>query len=116
MLAALWAADRPLAPRQVRERLPAGLAYTTVLTVLSRLHGKGLLVRHREGRGYVYESAADEASHTARTMRSLLEGGRDREAVLTRFVSELSPQDEQVLQHLLSVHGDDVAGPTVREP
>ncbi|MGW7099589.1 BlaI/MecI/CopY family transcriptional regulator [Streptomyces sp. NPDC054883] len=48
----LWSTDEPLTARQVRERLPGGLAYTTVLTILSRLHEKGMLLRHREGRGY----------------------------------------------------------------
>jgi predicted transcriptional regulator len=104
VLAALWSADGPLTARQVLERLPGDLAYTTVLTILSRLHDKGMLVRHREGRGYAYEPSRDEASHTAQRMKSLLEGGSDREAVLTRFVSELSEQDEQLLHHLLSGH------------
>jgi predicted transcriptional regulator len=102
VLAALWAADGPLTARQVRERLPGDLAYTTVLTILSRLHDKGMLVRRREGRGYAYEPARDEASHTAERMRTLLEHGSDREAVLARFVSELSEQDEQVLHRLLA--------------
>lgn len=104
VLAALWAADGPLTARQVLERLPGDLAYTTVLTILSRLHDKGMLVRCREGRGYAYAPVRDEASHTARRMRSLLEEGSDREAVLTRFVSELSAQDEQLLHQLLSGH------------
>ncbi|WP_406438791.1 BlaI/MecI/CopY family transcriptional regulator [Streptomyces sp. NBC_00631] len=106
VLAALWAADGPLTARDVRERLPGDLAYTTVLTILSRLHDKGMLVRHREGRGYAYEPARDEASHTAQRMHSLLQGGSDREAVLARFVSELSAQDEHLLHQLLSGHGD----------
>ncbi|WEO99464.1 BlaI/MecI/CopY family transcriptional regulator [Streptomyces sp. FXJ1.172] len=111
VLAALWSADGPLTARQVLERLPGDLAYTTVLTILSRLYGKGMLVRHREGRGYAYEPERDEASHTAHRMKSLLEGGSDREAVLTRFVSELSEQDEQLLHQLLSGHdGRDGAG------
>lgn len=114
VLAALWAADGPLTAGQVREALPGDLAYTTVLTILSRLHDKEMLVRHREGRGYAYEPVRDEASHTAQRMRSLLEGGSDREAVLARFVSELSEQDEHVLQQLLSGHddrsGDDRSG------
>lgn len=104
VLAALWAADGPLTAGQVREALPGDLAYTTVLTILSRLYDKEMLVRHREGRGYAYEPVRDEASHTAQRMRSLLEGGSDREAVLTRFVSELSEQDEHVLHQLLSGH------------
>ncbi|MGW0994887.1 BlaI/MecI/CopY family transcriptional regulator [Streptomyces sp. NPDC002520] len=105
VLAVLWAADAPSTARQVQERLPGNLAYTTVLTILSRLYGKGVLVRHREGRGYAYEPARDEASHTAHRMHSLLEGGSDREAVLARFVSELSARDEQMLQQLLSGDG-----------
>ncbi|MFJ5532780.1 BlaI/MecI/CopY family transcriptional regulator [Streptomyces sp. NPDC093261] len=104
VLATLWAAEGPLTARQVRERLPGDLAYTTVLTILSRLYDKGMLVRRRKGRGYTYEPARDEASHTAERMRTLLERGSDREAVLTRFVSELSEQDEQLLQRLLSGH------------
>ena len=106
VLAALWAADGPLTARHVRDALPGDLAYTTVLTILSRLYDKEMLVRHREGRGYAYEPVRDEASHTAQRMRSLLEGGSDREAVLTRFVSELSEQDEHVLHQLLSGHDD----------
>ena len=34
------------------------LAYTTVMTVLSRLHKKGLLKRKREGNRYLYSPAA----------------------------------------------------------
>ncbi|MFJ4789943.1 BlaI/MecI/CopY family transcriptional regulator [Streptomyces sp. NPDC088794] len=101
VLAALWAAHEPLTARQVQERLPGDLAYTTVLTILSRLHDKGMLVRHPAGRGYAYTPVRDEASDTAVRMHSLLERGSDREAVLTRFVNELSAADEQLLHRLL---------------
>lgn len=102
VLAALWKADGPLTAAQVQDRLPGDLARTTVLTILSRLYDKGMLVRHREGRGYRYEPARDEASHTAAGMHSLLEHGTDRGAVLARFVSDLSAQDERLLQRLLA--------------
>jgi predicted transcriptional regulator len=68
-----------------------------------------MLVRHRAGRGYAYTPARDEATHTAARMRTLLERGSDREAVLTRFVSELSPEDEQLLHRLLAGHDADRA-------
>lgn len=35
------------------------LAYTTVMTVLSRLADKGLLVKEKEGRNYIYRPALD---------------------------------------------------------
>lgn len=40
-----------------RERPPA---YTTVMTIMSRLHERGLLERVKRGRGYTYRPAADE--------------------------------------------------------
>ena len=47
VMAVLRAADTPLNPGQVRERLavrPSGdLSYSTVVTIVSRLHAKGLL-------------------------------------------------------------------------
>lgn len=102
VLATLWAADAPLTARQVLDRLPGELAYTTVLTILTRLHDKGMLLRHRAGRGYAYAPVRDEASHTAEQMHALLEHGSDREAVLSRFVSELSRADEELLHRLLA--------------
>ncbi|MEU1275706.1 BlaI/MecI/CopY family transcriptional regulator [Streptomyces sp. NPDC005799] len=102
VLAALWAADSALTARQLLDRLPGDLAYTTVLTILSRLHDKGMLVRNRAGRGYAYAPVRDEASHTAEQMHALLEHGSDREAVLSRFVSELSREDEELLHRLLA--------------
>ena len=103
-MAVLWAADEPLTAAQVGGRLPGELAYTTVVTILSRLFEKDRLVRQRAGRGYAYAPVRDEASDTAGRMMSLLDHGRDRRAVLARFVSELSDEDEQMIQDLLSGH------------
>ncbi|MFD8705460.1 BlaI/MecI/CopY family transcriptional regulator [Kitasatospora sp. NPDC059648] len=104
VLAVLWAADGPVTAAQVLDRLPDGLAYTTVLTILSRLAAKGLVRRERAGRGYAFEPVRDEAEHTAAGMHALLERGSDRLAVLARFVDTLSREDERSLQELLRRH------------
>jgi predicted transcriptional regulator len=101
VLATLWAAGEPVAPGVVRDRLHGDPAYTTVLTILTRLLDKGLVTRERVGRAYVYTPVRDEAGHTAAGMRALLEKGSDRAAVLARFVSELPAEDEQLLERLL---------------
>ena len=49
MLACLAAAGRPLAPAEVLAELGGGLAYTTVMTTLSRLHAKGAVSREPAG-------------------------------------------------------------------
>lgn len=103
VLATLWAADRPLTPPEVQRRLDGGPARTTVATILARLHGKGTVERTRIGRAYCYTAAVeDQAALTARRMHSELERGDDRTGVLARFVSRLSPDDEQVLRGLLA--------------
>ncbi|MDJ0343928.1 BlaI/MecI/CopY family transcriptional regulator [Streptomyces sp. H10-C2] len=104
VLAALWAAGEPVGAGVVREQVAGDPAYTTVLTILSRLHDKRLVTRERAGRGYLYSPVRDEAGHTAAGMRELLEHGGDRAAVLARFVSELPPEDEKLLEQLLRGH------------
>ena len=101
-LAVLQAAHSALTPAQVRDRLAGELAYTTVVTILSRLHAKGVLTRIRSGRAYSYAPVADEPGLAARRMRGVLEAEADREAVLARFVSGLSPADEHVLRRMLA--------------
>ncbi|MCQ8187067.1 BlaI/MecI/CopY family transcriptional regulator [Streptomyces rugosispiralis] len=105
VLAALWAADRPLTPGEVRELLNAGLARTTVTTILTRLQEKGVVDRARQGRGYAYTPVADSSGLHARRMHAELERGEDRGedrgSILARFVSDLSPEDEEILRALL---------------
>lgn len=101
VLAALHAADAPLTPADVQRALGGGLAYTTVMTILSRLHTKGLARRLPAGRGYAYCPAQSEARSVARRMHTLLGVGSDPAAVLAQFVDALDPAEEQLLEHLL---------------
>jgi predicted transcriptional regulator len=101
-LGVLQAAGSPLTPAQVRDELGDDLAYTTVVTILSRLHAKGVLTRHRSGRAFSYAPVADEPGLAARRMRRVLDAESDREAVLARFVSGLRPEDEQTLRRMLA--------------
>jgi predicted transcriptional regulator len=65
----VWRAARPTTVREVVDDLnrcrPNPLAYTTVMTVMSRLAEKGVLTRNKVGRGYVYEAAAPDAAGLA---------------------------------------------------
>ncbi|WP_037571150.1 BlaI/MecI/CopY family transcriptional regulator [Phaeacidiphilus oryzae] len=104
VLAVLWAAGTPLTPGDVQQELGGELARTTVNTILSRLHEKGVLLRHRVGRAFAYspaQEARDAPGLAARRMRSELENAPDRDTVLARFVDGLSEDDEQLLRALL---------------
>lgn len=101
VLATLWAADRPLTPAAVQAGLGDELAYTTVMTTLSRLLEKGVVSRERVGRAFAYTAVLDQPGIAAARMRALLESGEDRDAVLARFVGSLSDDEERVLTGLL---------------
>ncbi|MBO0834160.1 MAG: BlaI/MecI/CopY family transcriptional regulator [Actinobacteria bacterium] len=104
-LAVLHAAGTPLTPGEVLDRLGGGLAYSTVVTILSRLHAKGVLTRLRSGRAYSYAPVADQPGLAARRMRGVLDAEADRAAVLARFVSDLSTADEDLLRRMLAEPG-----------
>ncbi|WP_354638823.1 BlaI/MecI/CopY family transcriptional regulator [Kitasatospora camelliae] len=101
VLAALREAPEPVTAQWVQRRLDGGLAYTTVMTILSRLHTKGAVSRSRSGRSCLWLAAADAAGLAALRMRRVLDTQTDRDAVLASFVSALLPQDEELLRALL---------------
>ncbi|MEU2117641.1 BlaI/MecI/CopY family transcriptional regulator [Streptomyces sp. NPDC016459] len=102
VLAALRDAPSAVNAGWVQERLGGDLAYTTVITILTRLHAKGAVSRERAGRSFEWTAVADEAGLAALRMRKVLDSESDRAAVLASFVTALSPNDEQVLRDLLA--------------
>ncbi|MBB1259378.1 BlaI/MecI/CopY family transcriptional regulator [Streptomyces alkaliterrae] len=110
VLAALRSAARPVTAAEVQERLGRGLAYTTVITILTRLRAKGAVTRRRAGRAFEWTAVADQAGLAALRLRRLLDAEADREAVLARFVTALPPDDEQLLRGLLARDLDEPEG------
>ena len=101
VLAVLREAPGPVSAGWVQERLGGSLAYTTVVTILTRLLRKGTVARQKAGRSFVWSATGDEADLAALRMRRVLDAESDRKAVLARFVTTLSPGEEQVLRELL---------------
>ncbi|GHF26780.1 BlaI/MecI/CopY family transcriptional regulator [Streptomyces griseoluteus] len=110
VLSALREARMPASAGWVQERLGGDLAYTTVITILTRLLAKGAVTRERAGRSFVWTPVSDQAGLAAHRMRKVLDGESDREAVLSRFVTSLEPDDERLLRHLLGESGPDGEG------
>jgi predicted transcriptional regulator len=105
VLDVLRQADRALTAGEVRSRLAdAGvgpLAYSTVVTILSRLHAQAAADRIRVGRAYAYQEVTDPAERAALRMRRVLDAEDDRAGVLARFVGDLDARDELVVRELL---------------
>jgi predicted transcriptional regulator len=101
LLDLLQKAGTALTPGEVTERLGDELTYSSVVTILTRMHTKGLLTRTPRGRAYAYAPVTDDAGFAARRMRTVLEERPDREAVLARFADGLSDTDADLLRQLL---------------
>jgi predicted transcriptional regulator len=102
ILATLWATPEALTAGEVAPRLATELSYSTVVTIMSRLHAKGVLDREQRGRAYAYRPVSDEPGLAARRMRQVLDTEENRQQVLVRFVSELSDEDERLLRLLMN--------------
>lgn len=110
----LWSWDRPVAVRDVLEDLQKDrpLAYTTVMTVLDNLHRKGMVIREKSGRAYVYRPTRSRATHTAELMEQVLSGTADRGGALMRFVQQMSPAEVADLRRAI----ENVDGGVQAEP
>lgn len=103
-----------LTVRDVADALPGReLAYTTVMTVLDRLAGKGMVEREREGRAWRYRPAASREAHIARLMLDALDLAGSRDAALVRFAQSVTDTEAEVLRAALA---EQVAEPRSADP
>jgi len=106
VMGVLWGSGRPMPVRAVAAALNASrrapLAYTTVLTVMSRLARKNILARSRAGRGFVYTPVSADTAEIA------VGGVMDEfgDAALARFMErvELDPGLRARLRQLMEKH------------
>jgi len=105
VLECLWRAGRPLSVREVIAELSGKRrAYTTVMTMLTRLVEKDLVRRLPAGRSFLYEPSGTEDELAAGALRDLLDATQDRRAVLARFVDQIS-DDPELLRQLREIVG-----------
>jgi predicted transcriptional regulator len=107
VLDTLWSSQTPLSVREVLSavaRKPP-LAYTTVLTVLDRLHAKGMVVRAKQGKAFVYWARVSKEKWLGEQAAQTLIGanGAPNRALLAAFLDSAERADPQVLEHLSSL-------------
>jgi predicted transcriptional regulator len=96
----VWDSDRAYLVREVRERLSYNrpLAYTTVMTVMNILYGKGVLCREKQGRAWRYWPTESREEHDARLMAEVLRSGGNEHITMMRFVERVSDEERESLR------------------
>lgn len=80
------------------------IAYTTVMTTVTRLYDKGLLGRERDGKRYLYSPKLTREEFLQSTAREVLNeavGGHQAMALLAEKVSEASADELDDLEALI---------------
>ena len=80
-------------------------AYTTVMTVMGRLHEKGVLERDRRGRQYIYSASTPEAELVDRLSGLAVDRVVERygTAALRHFVTRLADLDPETRRRLVAL-------------
>lgn len=98
----LWDADRPRTAKELQSGFgPGAPAITTLLTVLDRLHRKGLVNRSDARTNITFTAAQSESDRIVGSMLQSLQETGDRQAVLLRFAGDLDSSDAEVLRRAL---------------
>lgn len=105
VMARLWAADGARTVREMHTELAPdrALAYTTVMTVMDKLHRKGWLTREPAGRAYAYTPRVTREQYTADLMGEALAASSDRSATLVAFLEQLEPAEAAALRAALDL-------------
>jgi predicted transcriptional regulator len=106
VLEAIWRESRPSTVRDLHVGFP-GFAYTTLMTTLDRLHKKGVLLRMKIGRAFLYEPRFTrtelELRLAVRSVKDFLVAARGAgamEPLLSCFVDAVSERDRVLLDDL----------------
>ena len=103
VLEVLWSTEEPLVPGQVHRALSEqrSLAYTTVMTILTRLWHKGLVDRRPQGRAFAYWPRLSREARAATRMSDVLARAGDTSLALAQFVGSLPPDQQAELRKVL---------------
>jgi predicted transcriptional regulator len=87
--------------REVGEHFPDH-AYTTILTVLSRLSAKGFLQEAKEGRLSTFRATASREDYITGLILDALSNTEDRHAALAHFAESLTPGDRSFFRKMIN--------------
>ncbi len=100
----LWKKS-PASVREIHGKLARKrpIAYTTVMTVMSRLAEKGMLEREPQGRAYLYSPTQSRQEFCSDAISTVMTGllGSFGEPVLSHFVDTVGAEDREKLDELI---------------
>jgi predicted transcriptional regulator len=120
VMVCIWRMNRPVTVRDVLVQLQRdrSIAYTTVMTVMHKVHGKGWLHRETDGRAHRYSAVATRAEYTAHLMRAAWTRGDTTAATIVAFHGLLTDEQRAAFREAVRTIGAAAgeAGPDAPDP
>ncbi len=104
ILNVLWKAKEAMTSHEILDKANknSDLALTTILTVLSRLEDKGLVIRKPgEGRAFLFSAAQSREQHTADMMLQLVSNESNPALAFSHFTDGLTAAQLKALRKSL---------------
>lgn len=105
----IWQSPAPISVREVTENLQTRrkIAYTTTMTIMSRLVEKGLLSRRLFGLSYLYQQKLSREKFMAKVVHSIFTTavsslGSEVTAYFVKEIQSLSPKKRKELLSILN--------------
>lgn len=105
----VWRVDRPIAVKEALDTLKKKrtIAYTTVMTIMSRLANKGILTRKLQGSSYLYKSKIDREKFIAKSAERIFSSavsafGDEVATYFAKEIQKLNPKKRRELLEILS--------------
>ncbi len=109
----VWQVDRPIAVKEVLDTIKKKriIAYTTVMTIMSRLANKGILTRKLQGSSYLYKPKIDREKFIAKSAERIFSSAVSAfgEEVATYFAKEIQKLNPRKKAELLSLLDDETS-------
>ena len=102
LMEAVWALEQA-SVQEVIDHLGGDLNYKTTMTVLNRLTEKGVLSRHKLGRGFIYTATASKEDLLASVFDRMVRGmfnDEFRQIALDQLIETVEAIDPQLLDNI----------------
>ncbi len=94
----VWSSNKPLKPSDVLANLDKTYAYTTIMTVLSRLSEKNILKRAKKGNTYFYSAKKKKEDYASKNLKELFLKliSSYKDLALAQFVDAMGENPEEL--------------------
>lgn len=94
----LWAANEPLKPAEVLNKLKGNHAYTTIMTILKRMADKKLLKRNLQGKVFYYSPILNKEKFIQNNLSGIFNNlvGSYGELAISQFVDSIKNKEGDI--------------------